>query len=398
MSDLDRAKELLESARAISDQRAQRILALEAQLVEAKEECGHANAAAGIHADEHRKARRDLTAALKVLRSTDSDVQGADLVTACHVVIGDKKSAESGRDFYMRDLAATAQRLQIQKDITGLFDKALAAARERETKLREALKKVEYFHVHGGECSNCTRFNEHADECPFAALAAPAEPETKCDLCKRKVAHDTTPICDPWPPADQTQGGPENGQSIAEQLVDTLNIPFLGKRKPFMPPPLRPLSWREKLKSLSPQGAREDFERLDDDPPEPQAEKNVACAQCVDALKAAGWLSPDEAGELRLERHKWASEIADWYSAYDKQRARADKAEGFISSMGYRRCDIPACNCGQWHGSKGSGGWVRAERLKEIADLIQRYHANPNVHRASVLLNGLLRDAGVDNG
>ena len=28
---------------------------------------------------------------------------------------------------------------------------------------------------------------------------------------------------------------------------------------------------------------------------------------------------------------------------------RAYRAEGFIRELGYRRCDIAACNCGSWH-------------------------------------------------
>ena len=28
---------------------------------------------------------------------------------------------------------------------------------------------------------------------------------------------------------------------------------------------------------------------------------------------------------------------------------RAYKAESFIRELGYRRCDIAACNCGSWH-------------------------------------------------
>jgi len=28
-------------------------------------------------------------------------------------------------------------------------------------------------------------------------------------------------------------------------------------------------------------------------------------------------------------------------------------AKQFIESKGYRRCDIPSCNCGSWHGGQG---------------------------------------------
>lgn len=40
------------------------------------------------------------------------------------------------------------------------------------------------------------------------------------------------------------------------------------------------------------------------------------------------------------------------------------KAERFIESHGYRRCDIPACNCHSWHGGHAM------ERLHEIADAL----------------------------
>jgi hypothetical protein len=33
----------------------------------------------------------------------------------------------------------------------------------------------------------------------------------------------------------------------------------------------------------------------------------------------------------------------------DEWTERAYKAESFIREIGYRRCDIAACNCGSWH-------------------------------------------------
>lgn len=39
---------------------------------------------------------------------------------------------------------------------------------------------------------------------------------------------------------------------------------------------------------------------------------------------------------------------------------RDDDASLFLERHGYRRCDIPACNCGSWH-----GGYAN-ERLAEI--------------------------------
>lgn len=45
-------------------------------------------------------------------------------------------------------------------------------------------------------------------------------------------------------------------------------------------------------------------------------------------------------------------------------KRRLEKAEDFIESRGYRRCDIMACNCGSWH-----GGHLSA-RLDEIRELL----------------------------
>jgi hypothetical protein len=45
----------------------------------------------------------------------------------------------------------------------------------------------------------------------------------------------------------------------------------------------------------------------------------------------------------------------------DTWKARAEKAEWFINAEGYRRCDVPACNCPYWHG----GHWqARYDELK----------------------------------
>ena len=41
------------------------------------------------------------------------------------------------------------------------------------------------------------------------------------------------------------------------------------------------------------------------------------------------------------------------------------KAEDFIASRGYRPCDIPACNCGSWHGGHAD------DRLGELRDYIR---------------------------
>lgn len=37
--------------------------------------------------------------------------------------------------------------------------------------------------------------------------------------------------------------------------------------------------------------------------------------------------------------------------------ARALAAEAFLESAGYRRCDVPACNCNSWHEAKNGRAW-----------------------------------------
>lgn len=67
-------------------------------------------------------------------------------------------------------------------------------------------------------------------------------------------------------------------------------------------------------------------------------------------------------GELAVYR-----EGPDWMrgAAYTGAIRRAMLAEEFIEHRGYRRCDIPACNCGRWHGGHAQ------ERLREISDVLE---------------------------
>jgi len=41
------------------------------------------------------------------------------------------------------------------------------------------------------------------------------------------------------------------------------------------------------------------------------------------------------------------------------------RAEDFIRSRGYRRCNIAACNCGSWHGGHAEN------RLHDICDAVR---------------------------
>lgn len=47
----------------------------------------------------------------------------------------------------------------------------------------------------------------------------------------------------------------------------------------------------------------------------------------------------------------------------DTLARRVAELEGFIAQRGYRRCDIPACNCPSFHGGHAE------QRLKEIEDV-----------------------------
>lgn len=67
--------------------------------------------------------------------------------------------------------------------------------------------------------------------------------------------------------------------------------------------------------------------------------------------------------------------------------AVGSKALRFIESQGYRRCDIPACNCGSWH-----GGNMRA-RFDEIHDLLVEHDVETNGKTLLGAVRGVLEDA-----
>jgi hypothetical protein len=53
-----------------------------------------------------------------------------------------------------------------------------------------------------------------------------------------------------------------------------------------------------------------------------------------------------------------------------------EKALAFLEREGYRRCDIPACNCGSWHKHEAAEEPRREEpdKLLRIAGLVNGYH------------------------
>lgn len=70
-------------------------------------------------------------------------------------------------------------------------------------------------------------------------------------------------------------------------------------------------------------------------------------------LVAALWLS-----ELRPDV------LLRLIAAVRTLRKERDEAHEFLERHGYRRCDIPACNCPFWHGGHA------ADRLREISDTL----------------------------
>lgn len=48
----------------------------------------------------------------------------------------------------------------------------------------------------------------------------------------------------------------------------------------------------------------------------------------------------------------------------EELQQRLDEMDSFLTRRGYRRCDIPACNCGLWHGGHAE------DRLHEIYEAL----------------------------
>lgn len=69
-------------------------------------------------------------------------------------------------------------------------------------------------------------------------------------------------------------------------------------------------------------------------------------------------------------------------STPDARVQEAMRALDFIERRGYRRCDIPACNCGSWHGGNAE------ERLRDFHEEI----VNADVETNGKTLIGALRE------
>lgn len=80
------------------------------------------------------------------------------------------------------------------------------------------------------------------------------------------------------------------------------------------------------------------------------------------------------------------AELAALRAELSEATARALKAEAFIAGNGYRRCDIPACNCGSWHGG------TALKRLMEIQDALKDGGCRPMEKTALVAVCELLQE------
>ena len=78
------------------------------------------------------------------------------------------------------------------------------------------------------------------------------------------------------------------------------------------------------------------------------------CKLCG-VLHSAGCNHPARPSLDKAER-----QVKEAEAEIEQLRAERDELTGFIERRGYRRCDIPACNCGSFHGGQAE------ERLTEI--------------------------------
>jgi hypothetical protein len=67
---------------------------------------------------------------------------------------------------------------------------------------------------------------------------------------------------------------------------------------------------------------------------------------------------------------------------------RLEKAEWVLQHSGFRRCDIPACNCGSWH---HVGGY--AERFREIREAVEEAGYSTNGKILLDVINEILATA-----
>lgn len=112
----------------------------------------------------------------------------------------------------------------------------------------------------------------------------------------------------------------------------------------------------------------------------PDAEPPYLDGWSLDKEAGDAWLGhiEDEAERLALDEHghptdmtraahlNWLHEVVSAARMRHGASAVPDaELLDFIRREGYRRCDIPACNCGSWHGGHAS------DRLREIGEVIE---------------------------
>jgi hypothetical protein len=83
---------------------------------------------------------------------------------------------------------------------------------------------------------------------------------------------------------------------------------------------------------------------------------------------------------VRVLRHGLTQERGEW-------KARAEKAEDFIRSEGYRRCDVMVCNCGSWHGGHLSDRMREIREVLDDAGLIGNDYGNRNSGGVALLVD-----------
>jgi hypothetical protein len=67
------------------------------------------------------------------------------------------------------------------------------------------------------------------------------------------------------------------------------------------------------------------------------------------------------------------------------------KAEWVLENSGFRRCDIPACNCGSWH---HVGGYYA--RFQEIKAVVEEAGFSTNGRTLLDAVKAMAREAGYD--
>lgn len=98
-----------------------------------------------------------------------------------------------------------------------------------------------------------------------------------------------------------------------------------------------------------------------------------ACKGMIERNIATGHAdSMDQAIDVLFEAYdEKRAQLAEAERERDESRAEKYELLLVLERHGFRRCDIPACNCGSWH---QVGGF--AERFREIEEVTEGYYRN----------------------